>query len=223
MNNSEINMVHLEWQYATINRSDNLKKIIIAIFCLTLCGCTNRSLLSKTEKLSDIIVDLHQNLDYDKSKLDSDDVDLIDQLIQKESITNKIIDISALDLFSDEARTDEPNTKGVYKENDKYFIKYSDLNFMYNEELNLNYATLYIDSYIVNILKDNVPILYYDTNNINYKYRYMRREKTSDEINYYYRSFGNGSMLTIKYILEKNKITDIKLIYDKYYVEKTAD
>lgn len=202
-----------------------MKKILSIIVCLfLLTGCSS-NLMEQTQILSDNILNIIYIENYDFSKLNKTNQELLNKLISKEKFENKVINITELDKFSDEGydKTKE-NSYGIYKENDNYLIKYSDLNFEKNEFSSDFIAHLYVEGYPITIDKSLFPLLCTDTcGNINYKYRYMRREKTSDEINYYYRSFGNGSMLTIKYILEKNKITDIKLIYDKYYVEKTAD
>lgn len=194
-----------------------MKKLLIIIPLLFLTGCS-KNLMKQTEKLSDAIVDLIYYENYDISKLNSENKQIINNLLEKEKIENKVINISALNVFSEDIHDIRYGTsKGVYQKNNEYFIKYTDLDFKTNANSLDSIAYIYVDGYSVAIAKDDYPILRVDTcNNENYRYRYIKRKKEKNEINYYYRSFGNGSILTIKYILENNKIKDVDLVFGRY-------
>jgi len=194
-----------------------MKKKIILIFIsllmVTGCGSNNNQL----DKLSDVIINLHQDYDYDISKLSKTNQELISKFKEEQREENKIINITKLDLFGPDMQTSEPDTEEVYEENGIYYIKYNDLDF---ERINKKdyIATINANGYTVNLLKSQFPILFEETRGINYKYRFMKKETIGDKVNYYYRSYGDGSMLTIEYKMDGNKIDSIDLIYDSYYL-----
>lgn len=196
-----------------------MKKYLLILTLFLLTGCTN--IKKQTEVLSDSIVSLIYDCNYDYSSLNNENKRILNEFLEKEKFDNKVINISNLDLFAEEGRdTTMGTTNGVYKENDEYFIKYSDLNFITKEYINDSIAYLYVDGYAISLLKDEYPIIQTDTcGNVNYRYRYMKREKEKNNMIYYYKSFGNGSMLKIIYKLNGNKIEDIDLIFNKYYVD----
>lgn len=196
-----------------------MKKGLITLTILLLTGCTN--IKSQTETLSDAITTLMYDCSYDITNLNKENQNVLSNFLENEKFENKVINISSLNLFKEDGRDlSYPTTNGVYKENDEYFIKYSDLNFVKKDSILDTVAFLYVEGYPIALAKDEYPIIQTDTcNNTNYKFRYMKRKKEKNYYNYYYRSYGNGSMLTIKYKLNKNKIENIDLVFNKYYVE----
>lgn len=192
-----------------------MKKLIsVFILLILLTGCTKKNEL---DKISNAIINYHHEYNYNISNLSSESQKVLENLKKQELKENKVINISKLDVFSNDITTDEPNTKGVYYENGDYLIKYNDLKFEKVNEKDY-IATLYVNGYIVNISKRDFPILYYETRSVEYKYRFMKKVKENNEIKYYYRSYGNGSMLTIDYKMNNDKIESIDLLYSDYYI-----
>lgn len=198
-----------------------MKKLYLVLICTFLLTGCKANLMKQSEILSETIINLMDDNNYSIKKLSKENQKIITSFLKKESYENKIINITELDVFNEEGRDiRQEDTEGIYSYNNTYYIKYKDLDFK-TDNSNDPIASLYINGYIVSIDKSSFPLFYYDTHDdINYSYRYMKREKKENEINYYYRSYGNGSMLTINYEIKKNQITNINLIYNSYYTEK---
>jgi len=196
-----------------------MKRVLILLTIFLLTGCTN--IKKQTEILSDTIVNLIYDCNYDISNLSNDNKRILNDLLEKEKYENKTINISKLNLFKEDGRDlSYPTTNGVYKENNEYFIKYSDLNFIKDDSMLESMSYIFVEGYPIAFSKDEYPIIQTDTcGNVNYRYRYMKREKEKNNMIYYYKSFGNGGMLKIIYKLNKNKIEDIDLIFNKYYID----
>jgi len=188
-----------------------MKKIIgVILIILFISGCSKKH---DFDKMSDVIINFHSNLNYDISDMSESDIKLLNDFKASEATDNKVINLSKLPMFNDYFDTTEEDTEGVYENNGEYYIKYKDINF---KSINNEYiAVINAGGKELEVNKKDYPILYYDTNNDNYKYKFIKKEKTDNEINYYYRSYKNSSMLTINYLLEDE--VKINLIYSKYF------
>ena len=188
-----------------------MKKIFILlllVFCLT--GCSNGNQL---KEFSDLIIESHRNQDVDISKLNTYNQEVFNNFLDQQLVEKKVINLSNLIMFGGEDfDTDENDTESVYFEKGKYYIKYTDLNFVKINDLEI--ATIIAGGYELEIFKDLVPVLYSETNKERFNYRYMGFKEYDGYVNYYYRSYTDGSMLTIKYTLIDNKISNVDLIYD---------
>ena len=194
-----------------------MKRILISVLTLLLLitGCSKKD--KQLDIMSDAIIKMHQDYNYEPKGLNKENKKLLSEFKELQKAENKIINISKLDLFSDDIITEEPNSKGVYFENGNYYIKYNDLEFVpVNSEDYI--ATINVNGYIINLSKSDFPILFYETSGIDYKYRFIKKVLEENKVYYYYRSYGNSSMLTIEYELNDKKIENIDLVYDKYYL-----
>lgn len=194
-----------------------MKKIITSIIILLIftTGCQKNN--NELDKMSEAIINYHFDYHYKVSNLSQDNSQMLDKFKEKERKQNKIINITKLDVFSDDMKTPEPDSPGVYKKDGNYYIKYSDIDFKKVNDTDY-IATLNVNGYMINLSKSNFPILFEETRSINYKYRFMKKENKNNLVKYYYRSYGNGSMLTIEYKIDNKKVSDVNLIYDDYYL-----
>ena len=182
--------------------------LLLAVFCLT--GCSDKR---QMKEFSNLILESHRSKNVDTSGLNHKNSLIFKEFLDKQSIENKVINLSNLSMFGGEDfSTGEEDSEDVYFENGNYYIKYTDLDFVKVSDLEI--ATVIAGGYEVEIFKDLVPILYTETDNSKYNYRYMGSRENDDFVNYYYRSYKDGSMLTIKYKLKDDKISNIDLIYD---------
>ena len=197
-----------------------MKKIILSVVLLILLTGCNRSLLKQTETLSDNILNIIYEENYDISSLSKKNQELLNNLIEKEKIENKTINISELFDFIEETKDiSKGTTQEVFFNNGDYYIKYTDMQKLINENKS-SVTVIYVDGYAIPINEQVYPILRIDTiGNTDYKFRYIKRKKEKNVIRYYYKSFGNGKKFIIKYKLNNNKIEDIDLIFNKYYVD----
>lgn len=198
------------------------KKLIIVFLILIVTGCTN-NLEKQTDVLAETIKNLNYNYDTDLSKLNQNNKDLINIYLKDELVGNKEIILSKLELYPNDSYTEEENSKTVYIKDDKYYVKYRDLNFLKYDDDNY-YANLVINHNIVTLPKAIYPLLGADTNqNINYKYRFIEKSITNNRAIYSYSSYGNGSGMQIEFTLNKNKVSNIKVSYTNYVVSFSGD
>lgn len=190
-----------------------MKKIIGLILILFLIsGCSKEN---NFDKISEAIINFHTDINYDISELDEEDIKILNDFKEQEKRENKEINLSKLDMFNDYFKVNEDDSENVYTKDESYYIKYNDIPFKYD---NGNYYAIVVaGGYGLELNRNDYPILYEDTNNANYKYKFVRSDFNDNEVNYYYRSYANGSMLTINYELKDNKINEITLKYYKNF------
>lgn len=195
-----------------------LKLIFISILVFSVCGCSNKDLLSQTEEISNVIIKLYQDIYYDYSKLPKESIKIINDLKDYEESNEKSINLTKNMLLNPESYTEEKDSDGVFLKDNEYHVYYNKLKFINEDESGRKYAIVNANSEVAIIYKDEWPILYKDTkDNTNYRYRYMDNVKEENKIVYYYRSYGNSSGMTITYLLNNNKITSAELDYTSYY------
>lgn len=204
-----------------------LKLTFVLALIFSICGCTTKDLMKQTEEISDVIINLYQDIYYDYSFLPDDSIKIVNKLKEYEESSEKSINLTKNMLLNPESYTTEKDSEGVYVKNDDYHVYYNKLKFNNTDEDGRKYAIVNANNEVAVIYKDEWPILYKDTkNNVNYRYRYMDSVRENNEIKYYYRSYGNSSSLTITYLLNNEKINDVELEYNNYYdhvVEKTTN
>ena len=72
-----------------------LKLIFISILVFSVCGCSNKDLLSQTEEMSNVIIKLYQDIYYDYSKLPKESIKIINDLKDyEESNENDVLIIT---------------------------------------------------------------------------------------------------------------------------------
>lgn len=204
-----------------------LKLTFILALIFGICGCTTKDLMKQTEEISDVIINLYQDIYYDYSFLPDDSIKIVNKLKEYEESSEKSINLTKNMLLNPESYTTEKDSEGVYVKNDEYHVYYNKLKFNNTDEDGRKYAIVNANNEVAVIYKDEWPILYKDTkNNVNYRYRYMDSVREDNKIKYYYRSYGNSSSLTITYLLNNEKINDVELEYSNYYdhvVEETTN
>ncbi len=193
-----------------------MKKIIcITLLLLCITGCKDK--IEQLDKMSEAIINYHRDYNYVVKDLSDENEKILLDFKEKQKQENKVINLTKLELFTEDTKNYEPDSEGVYKENGDYYIKYNDINWIkVNDEDYI--ANINVDGYLLCIPKYKFPILYDETNNVNYKYRFMQKEEKDNTIKYHYRSYGDGSMLTIEYQMDNNRVKDIDLIYNDYYL-----
>ena len=196
-----------------------MKKIIVLGICLlSLCGC-HKSSDKMAENLASIIVDLNQVKEPSLAGLNKEEKELLNEYIESEKKDNKVISIDNSVYFSAESYTEEENTKGLYQEDGKYYIKYNDLKWKPTPNGDDYYAVINLDSYQSAVYKSLVPILYKDTHGKSkYNYDFGKKIKNDDKIKYFYKSIYDESGFVIVFNLKNNKIDKIETYYlDIYY------
>lgn len=196
-----------------------LKKIfVILIVLLSMCGCSSK-LSDSTNKLSEKILELHNSSNIDTSDLNDYEKEVLNKFLDNEKEDNKIINISEVLTFSGESYTTNPNTYGVYSKDNNYYIKYSDIKWVW---VNNSYiAVIDIDGQEDALEKTNVPILYKDTHdNDRYVYMHVKTNVSKNKIDYVYKSLKDDSNLIIRYSVNGKKINNISLLYNNSELEE---
>ncbi len=201
-----------------------MKKKILLILLLgisfMICGCASN--IDSAQKMDDAVLSLLRNKTYETKGLSKNEINLINDFINKEKANNKIINLNLLSSYSDLDSEKNADSKGVYEENGIYYIRYSDIVF---EKINdsgdspddyIYYATtIYFNGRILNITKDIIPVLYDDTaNNPKYLYTYRGTSTYNNAIVSYYNSLYDDTGMRIIFNLENKKITSIDIAYD---------
>ena len=195
------------------------KTIIILLMLLLLCGCKSK-VITSTDKISKLIIEMHKNNEVDLSKLSNNELEIFNKFVEEQKKENKIVNISENVIFSEESYTTNSNTYGIYTNNNLYYIKYNDIKWK-----TINGETVFIvdiNNQEDTIKKELLPVLYDDTkDNDKYTYIHEKTTKDKDAIKYYYKSLYDSSSLIIKYNLIDEKINSISLIYrDNLYIDK---
>lgn len=197
-----------------------LSVLLLIIISLSLTACKSDR-VSTADHISPLIIEYHYNKNVNTKGLSIKEKKLFNNFIESQKITNKVINISEAVGFSEEGIEDGENTAGIYKENDKYYIKYTDLVW---ESVGNDYKShLVLNNLGTLIFRSQFPILYDETkDNLIYRYRYYNKNLYDDHIDYHYKSLGNSSGLIIRYHNNKNgTVKSISLIYqDLFYYPK---
>ena len=135
-----------------------LKLIFISILVFSVCGCSNKDLLSQTEEMSNVIIKLYQDIYYDYSKLPKESIKIINDLKDYEESNEK-----SINLLNPESYTEEKDSDGVFLKDNEYHVYYNKLDFINEDESGRKYAIVNANSEVAIIYKDEWPILYKDT------------------------------------------------------------
>lgn len=171
-----------------------MKKIILILFVLLLCGCENKA--SEYKEVSDIVVRILQDKSYNNSNLNDKQISLINNY--EERLKNPEIEISKYIIYKDYYKTTEKNTPGIYTKENKCYILYNDIEFPeMNDPHSESMANLVCNGYRVVILEDSVKPQEIDNTESKHNYRYLGYYKDKG-YNYAYRSYLDGSGLIVK-------------------------
>lgn len=183
--------------------------ILLTILCLT--GCTSK-LEDSTNKLSKLIIELHNNKEVDSKNLNNEEKELLNSFINKEKEENKEVNLSKILPLSEESYTENNDTYGVYKKGSDYYIKYKDI--IWNNVNGTYLSIIDIDNKEDALYKEQIPILYKDTHdNDKYYFRRVYIDIKKDKITHTYKSLKDESGLIIEYTISDNKIDNIELTY----------
>lgn len=165
-----------------------MKKIIIVCLLIILTGCSNE--IIEYKKVSDTVVNLSENNNYNKKDLKSHQIKMIDDYINN----NISIDLENFIIRSDYYKTNEENTDGVFVKDDKCYINYNDIIFNESNDSDFSGETIIVcNGYYLTLSKDNL-----DMKKSTQNYRYLGYYD-SDKYSFVYRSYtdGSGLILTI--------------------------
>lgn len=204
------------------------KKVYILIVILVsfiFTGCTSDY---NTSRLNDNVLNMHYDINYINEKLNAKEKKLIQKFKEEQKKENLVIELNQ--YFDDFNKTTNSNSYGIWEENGRFYIKYKDINFIdlrndTNNDTGFdNLAILYCNGYELYLTNEMFPILYYETKDSDkYYYSYNYQEDFADELDVHFISYFDNSGLTIRYIKDNNKITDIKLLYSSSATIKDAN
>ncbi len=192
-------------------------KILLLCFIPFILTACKSDRVNIADHISPLIIEYHQNKDVSTKLLSRTEKKLFEEFIESQKITNKIINISEAVGFSQESYEAGENTNGIYKEGEDYFIKYTDLTW---ESIDDDYKCPIVLNHMGTLIfRSQFPVLYDETkDNINYRYRFYKKNIYDDHLDYYYKSIGNDSGLIIRYHNNsKGKVQSISLIYQELF------
>lgn len=185
--------------------------LLIVMSLLTGCGITKNDEYYKN--VSDTVVSFYRNSNYKKSDFSSNDADVIEKYLSTLTHENQEIDITEY-VNESTAKTLENDTKGVYKKNNKWFIKYNDLKFVTDSDID-TYAVVNCNSKTFTLFSSLFYPKYEETkNNRVYNYVYLGSQIEKNTKKYAYRSSYDGSGLIVTLELKNKDIVNINTSYE---------
>ena len=185
--------------------------LLIVMSLLTGCGITKNDEYYKN--VSDTVVSFYRNSNYKKSDFSSNDADVIEKYLSTLTHENQEIDITEY-VNESTTKTLENDTKGVYKKNNKWFIKYNDLKFVTDSDID-TYAVVNCNSKTFTLFSSLFYPKYEETkNNRVYNYVYLGSQIEKNTKKYAYRSSYDGSSLIVTLELKNKDIVNINTSYE---------
>lgn len=191
-----------------------MKKLLILLIVMSLltgCGITKNDEYYKN--VSDTVVSFYRNSNYKKSDFSSNDADVIEKYLSTLTHENQEIDITEY-VNESTTKTLENDTKGVYKKNNKWFIKYNDLKFVTDSDID-TYAVVNCNGKTFTLFSSLFYPDYRETkSNRVYNYVYIGSQIEKYTKKYAYRSSYDGSGLIVTLELKNKDIVDINTSYE---------
>ena len=106
-----------------------MKKLLIIFLMLICCGCAQIKNDEYYLKIANIAVSTFNNQYYDSKKIDSNDLEAIDNYISEITHTNQIVNLNNYITKNSYYATDESNSINIDTKNNNCLIKYSNINF----------------------------------------------------------------------------------------------
>ena len=185
--------------------------LLIVMSLLTGCGITKNDEYYKN--VSDTVVSFYRNSNYKKSDFSSNDADVIEKYLSTLTHENQEIDITEY-VNESTTKTLENDTKGVYKKNNKWFIKYNDLKFVTDSDID-TYTVVNCNSKTFTLFSSLFYPKYEETkNNRVYNYVYLGSQIEKNTKKYAYRSSYDGSGLIVTLELKNKDIVNINTSYE---------
>lgn len=188
-----------------------MKKIVLIIFVLLLCGCENN--VNEYKEVSDIVIGLFKNANYNREKLSEYQKNLISEYLI--DLENPEVNVSDFVIYNENYKTEDSNTDGIYLKDDRCYIKYNDIVFDDSEDHNSeSMAKVVCNGYYVILFNDSVKPISIDYDDEKYNYRYLGYYEDAG-YNFAYRSYYDGSGLIVNIDdnieIEFTDVNDLKL------------
>lgn len=164
--------------------------------------------------VSNEVIKLFRSSNYDTKIIKKKDREAVNKYLSTLTHSNQVIDLTEYINKNNDYYTIDKNTKGVYIENGKCYIKYQDLNIAnVFDEFNYDgepYQRVICNNYFTYIYLSYFYPDYEDTKkNPKYDYVFNKEEKMSYGYLFTYRSTYDGTLLKIKFVINNNTIESI--------------
>ncbi len=191
-----------------------MKKILfILLSLLLLAGCGISKNDEYYKNVSDTIVSFYRSSDYDKNEFSSKDVKAIDKYSSTLTHENQEIDITDY-VNSSSTETTRSNTMGVYTINNRWYIKYNDLEFINDNDIE-PYAIVNCNGKTFTLFSSLFYPEYEETKeDRTYNYIYIGSQIEKNTKKYAYRSSYDGSGLIVNLELNSNDIVNISTLFE---------
>lgn len=198
-----------------------MKKILIIILTITLVflmtGYTTNN-LKYYKNISQTVIDLYRNSDYDKKDIQKEDINAIDNYLSTLTHKNQIVNVSNFITKTDDYYVKEENTSGIWVKNNTCYIKYEDLNITEdkadsddpNYEIEKNVRVVCDNYYAIIYASDFYPN-YLDVQlDPKYDYIYLDGSETKSGYEFIYRSSYDGTGIKVTITLNGKNISKIE-------------
>lgn len=187
------------------------KVLMILLTILLLTGCNKDDEYYK--KVSDTVVSFYRSSNYKRSDFSSKDANALDKYLSNLTHKNQEIDITKY-VNESIVETTKSNTRGIYTKGNNWFIKYDDLKFVSNNDIE-PYAVINCNGKTFTLSSSMFYPDYSETkSNRLYSYVYVGEKIEDDSRKYAYRSSYDGSGLIVNLELNGNDISNINTNFE---------
>ncbi len=195
---------------------------VVIVLSLSFIGSLYNRDVKYYKNISDIVIGMYRSPEYDNSGISKEDKKYLESYLATLTHENHIVDLSKFMEGADS--TSASNSPNVFIENNKCFIKYDDLNFVYeyNDEEDFEQGHNHGTSdqlIILNCMGKELLINNYDfypeynetLENPLYDYNFIGYTEEDNIFNSFYRSIYNGSTVILEIKLNNNDIESIEV------------
>ncbi len=194
--------------------------ILLSMLLLSRCGISKNDEYYK--KVSNTVVSFYRKSNYNKNEFTSNDVKAIDKYLSTLTHKNQEIDITEY-VYSSSTNTTASNTKGVYIINNRWYIKYNDLEFMNYYDIE-PYAIVNCNGKTFTLFSSMFYPDYEETKkDKTYNYVYIGSQIEKNIKKYAYRSSYNGSGLIVSLEINNNNIINISTSFENVNVFSSSN
>lgn len=164
--------------------------------------------------VSNEAVSFFKKSSYDRKLVKPKDRKALEDYLSTLTHNNQVVDLSNYILKASSYYTEDSNTKGVYIQDGKCFIKYKDLDIPdHRDEINYNgepYQKVVCNNYYTYMYLSYFYPSYEDTQkNPKYDYVFSAKEEISNGYLFTYKSTYDGTLFKLKFIIDNNTIKSI--------------
>lgn len=190
------------------------KVLLVFLTVILLTGCNIRKNDNYYKKIADTIISFYRNDNYNRNDFSTNDRNIMDKYLSTLTHKNQTIDLTPY-LENVKKTVNDKNTKGIYKENNKYYIKYSDLVFNNSKSDIESYATVICDGKVITLFYSEFYPNYSVTKSDKvYDYIYTGSNISKDVKKYAYRSSYDKSGVVVVLNIKNNDLSDISVSYE---------